>query len=118
MTAMVTDAPRHLVSRTVAAIQTTLSDVADASVWSMSPDETAATLAEPDPAGRRRSPSSSSGSPSTPRTAGVGDSAGATSTANHWAHTTHQTRTEAHRKIRLARCLATRPVLRAALAAG
>ena len=52
------------------------------------------------------------------RTAGVGESAGATSTANHWAHVTHQTRTEAHRKIRLALMLASRPALRAALAAG
>ncbi len=52
------------------------------------------------------------------KTAGVGESSGATSTANYWAHTTHQTRTEAHRKMKLAEALATRPALRAALAAG
>ena len=50
--------------------------------------------------------------------AGVGESSGATSTANYWAHATHQTRTEAHRKMKLAEALATRPTLRAALAAG
>ncbi len=117
MTAMVTDAPRHLVSRTVAAIDAQFDDVSDASLWSMSAEETAATLAkltrvvtraqelELRVAGHAKE-------------AGVGDSAGATSTANHWAHITHQTRTEAHRKMRLAKALATRPALRAALAAG
>ena len=117
MTAMVTDSPRHLVSRAVAAIQTTLSDVADASVWSMSPDETATTLsaltrlsAQVVELELRVAEHA--------KEAGVGESSGATSTANHWAHTTHQTRTEAHRKMRLADALSTRPALRAALAAG
>ena len=117
MTAMVTDSPRHLVSRAVAAIQTTVSDLADASVWSMSPDETATTLA----ALTRLSAQVAELElrvAEHAKEAGVGESTGATSTANYWAHTTHQTRTEAHRKMKLAEALATRPALRAALAAG
>ena len=119
MTAMVTDSPRHLVSKTVAAIQTSFRDVTDASLWSMSADETASdagrALTRLCRAGRRaRAPG---------RRARQGDRAsasrpGATSTANYWAHATHQTRTEAHRKMKLAEALATRPALRAALAAG
>src|SRR6476620_10134761 len=117
MTAMVTDSPRHMVSREVAAMRATLSVLDDASVWSMSADETASTLAvltrmaaqvaelELRVAGHAKE-------------VGVGESAGATSTANHWAHATRLTRTEAHRKMRLAEALATRHALRSALAAG
>jgi Domain of unknown function (DUF222) len=117
MTAMVSHPPRHLVSRTVAAMRTQAFGIADASVWSMSADETEATLAELTRLAAQVAELELRVAEHA-RTAGVGESAGATSTANHWAHATHQTRTEAHRKIRLAAMLATRPVLRTALAAG
>ena len=117
MTAMVTDAPRHLVSQSVAAIRTRLDTLVDTSLWSMPAEETAATLAELTKLSAQVAELELRVAEHA-QEAGVGESAGATSTANHWAHATHQTRTEAHRKMRLAKALATRPALRAALAAG
>ena len=117
MTAMVTHSSRHLVSWTVAAIHEQFDDVTEASLWSMSPDETASTLAELTRLVTRAQELELRVAEHAKET-GVGESAGATSTANHWAHATHQTRAEAHRKMRLAKALATRPALRAALAAG
>ncbi|GAB3770434.1 hypothetical protein FB382_000474 [Nocardioides ginsengisegetis] len=52
------------------------------------------------------------------KTVGVGESVGATSPSNFWAHATHQTQTAAHGKMRLAVALAARPALRTAVAAG
>src|SRR6478672_4411126 len=117
MTAMVTDSPRHQVSRTVAAMHTRLSDLADTSLWSMPAEEAASTLAELTRLSAQVAELELRVAAHA-KDVGVGESAGATSTANFWAHATHQTRTEAHRKMRLAETLAARPALRAALAAG
>jgi len=51
-------------------------------------------------------------------TTGAARVAGATSTANLWAHTARMTRPDAHRKVRLATALDAHPLTRAAMAAG
>jgi len=49
---------------------------------------------------------------------GAARTAGATSTANLWAHTARMTRPDAHRKVRLAAALDSHPLTRAAMATG
>ncbi|GAB3770489.1 HNH endonuclease signature motif containing protein [Nocardioides ginsengisegetis] len=98
-------------------MQSQLAELADVSLWSMSPDESAATLT----AATRLSAQLAELEMRVAehaKTVGVGESVGATSTSNFWAHATNQTRTAAHGKMRLAVALAARPALRTAVAAG
>ena len=110
--------PRHQVSRAVAQLEATLDEVADASLWSMDTAETAEVLVRLTRAGARLAElearlASHAG------TVGVAEQVGATSVANWWAHETRMTRTEAHRKTRLATNLTDRHTpVRDALAAG
>jgi len=110
--------PRHHVSRAVADLHTLLDQVTDASLWSMDTTETAHTLTELTRAAARLAElearlASHAG------TVGVAEQVGATSVANWWAHATRMTRTEAHRKTRLATNLTDRHTpVRDALAAG
>jgi Domain of unknown function (DUF222) len=118
MAASTAHPPLHAVARAVDQLDTVLDEVADAALWSMTPDETAATLTR-----LTRVIARATGLELRVAhhadTVGVGEDTGATSTANWWAHTTRQTRPEAHRKMRLATALAeTHEPVRAALAAG
>ncbi|MGH3362782.1 MAG: DUF222 domain-containing protein [Nocardioides sp.] len=109
--------PRHPVSATVDALGTRLAKVAEVPVWSMSAGEAAATLTaltgvtaqvaalEARVAGHARSVE-------------VESAAGATSTANWWAHATKQTRAATHRKLWLAAGLESHSRAREALTAG
>ena len=110
--------PHHAIARAVVAMRAQARQVADASVWSMDPDETGQTLIA-------LTELEAMVTELQLRVAGhadqarVGEASGATSTTNWWAHATNQTRTEAHRRMRLALSLADghEPV-RVALAAG
>jgi hypothetical protein len=111
--------PRHRVAAAVHQMRTTADSVTGASVWSMDPEETTATLLE---VTRLKAQVAELEL----RVAGhaqsldLGAEQGATSTANWWAHTTRQTRPAAHGAIRLAVALAEdrHAPVRAALAAG
>jgi hypothetical protein len=111
--------PRHWVAAAVHQMRTTADSVTGASVWSMDPEETTATLLE---VTRLKAQVAELEL----RVAGhaqsldLGAEQGATSTANWWAHTTRQTRPAAHGAIRLAVALAEdrHAPVRAALAAG
>ena len=102
MTAMTT--PRHAISRATEAIHHQLDTVADASLWSMDPAETAKTLQALTRAAARLAELEA-------RVAGhadtlqVGSETGATSTAHWWATVTRQTKPTTLRKIALARAL-------------
>ncbi|MBA8805765.1 hypothetical protein FB382_004110 [Nocardioides ginsengisegetis] len=101
----------------MAAVHELFDAVSDASLWSMSTEEAAATLA----AATRmvaRAQEIEMRVAEHAKTVGVGESVGATSTTNFWAHATKQTQTAAHGKMRLAVALAARPALRTAVAAG
>ena len=96
--------PRHQVSRAVAQLETTLDEVADASLWSMPTEETAEALVRLTRVAARLTElearlATHAG------TVGVAEQVGATSVANWWAHETRMTRTEAHRKTHLAAAL-------------
>ena len=96
--------PRHQVSRAVAQLETTLDEVADASLWSMPTEETAEALVRLTRVAARLTElearlATHAG------TVGVAEQVGATSVANWWAHQTRMTRTEAHRKTHLAAAL-------------
>ena len=117
MTAMAHSPSRHLVSRVVVSLTDQVASVKEASLWSMSAAETEQTLVAltrltAQVAELELRVAEHAGS------IGVGDARGATSTAVWWAHTTRQTRLEAHRKMRLALGLEHFPVVRDALAAG
>jgi hypothetical protein len=109
--------PRHQVARAIADAHLLLDEVADASMWSMDPEETATALREATRLAARVAELEA-------RVAGhatsleVGQDVGATSTKDWWAHTTRQTRTDTARKIRLADALTDHEPTRAALAAG
>ena len=109
---------RHVVSRAALQVGEVLDEVAESSVWSMDPDETAATLTVLTKLEARVGELKLRVAAHADD-ARVGEASGATSTANWWAHATQQTRPEAHKQVRLAQALANghEPV-RAALAAG
>src|SRR5437870_3303560 len=115
MTAMAT--PRHRVSVATAHVHAELDAVADASVWSMTAGETAATLAALQRAEARVTELKA-------RVAAhahhlhVGREVGASSAANWLAHETKATRAAAHAAVRLGRDLDAHPAVRDALAAG
>ena len=110
--------PHHAVSRALAVIAEQLDEVADSPMWSMDPEETAATLLTATRVAARVAELELRVADHA-ASVQVGEDAGATSTANWWAHQTNQTRPEAHKQIKLAQALASghEPV-RAALAAG
>jgi hypothetical protein len=110
--------PRHAVARAVAELHAVLDEVIEASVWSMDPDETTATLIAATKLVARATELQLRVAAHA-QSAGVGEASGASSTANWWAHTTRQTRTDAHRRMRLATALAEgHGPVRDALAAG
>src|SRR3954452_6282358 len=115
MTAMAT--PRHRVSAAVARMREAADAVTDASVWSMDPAQTKATLVEVTRLEAQVAELKL-------RVAAhaddlkVGEDEGATSTATWWAHTTRQVRPAATGQVRLAHALTERTHVRAALAAG
>ncbi|MFC6342519.1 DUF222 domain-containing protein [Nocardioides hankookensis] len=94
----------------VAHAHTELDAVADASTWSMDVAETASTLVEVTRLEARVAMHADE--------IEVGDTAGATTTANWLAHETKQTRPSAHRTVRFGYQLDTHPQVRTALAAG
>src|SRR4051794_35332986 len=97
-------APRHPVSRAVARLHEVIDEVAQTPMWSMDPDEAAATLA----AATRlvaRATELQLRVAAHADNAHVGEATGATSTAVWWAHATNQTRREAFRQLRLATLL-------------
>ncbi|GCD90526.1 HNH endonuclease [Nocardioides sp. LS1] len=98
-------------------MQSQLSELADVSLWSMDAAESAATLTAVTRLSAQLAELEMRVAEHA-KAVGVGESVGATSTTNFWAHATHQTRTSAHGKMRLAVALATRPALRTAVAAG
>ncbi len=115
---VLTPDPRHRVARFVASTRTDLEDLAGVSLWSMTRQETAATLleltrlkaqvAELELRVVRHAVSVE-----------VGLDHGATSTASWWSHTAKLTRAEAHRLSRLAGRLGeVHEPVREALAAG
>jgi hypothetical protein len=115
MTAMAQ--PRHQVSRAVAQLEATLDEVADASVWSMDPAETAHTLVALERTEARLVELKS-------RVAAhaddlhVGQDVGAPSAANWLAHETKTTRSAAHRTVRFGHDLEEHSLTRGALASG
>src|SRR3954469_14314627 len=115
MTAMAT--PRHQVSAAVARMREAADAVTDASVWSMDPAQTKATLVEV----TRLEAQVAELKLRVAAHAGelrLGEEEGATSTATWWAHTTRQVRPTATGQVRLAHALTERTHVRAALAAG
>ena len=115
MTAMAQ--PRHHVSRAVAALESTLDDVADTSLWSMDPAETAQTLTHLTQVAARVAELEARVATHA-ATVEVAARDGATSLTCWWAHQTRQTHTQASRKTRLATGLAQHQPTREALAAG
>lgn len=117
MAALQDHEPRHHVSQVVAGLQAQLDALAGASLWSMSPGETADTLTALTRLVASVSELELRVADHARRT-DVGESTGATSTASWWAHATGQTRPEAHRRMRLAAGLDRYALVREALAAG
>ena len=117
MTAMADTPPRHVVSATVAALRSRVESVGEASLWSMSSAETAATLVE---LGRLAAQVAELELRVAEHAHGLalGEGRGATSTGSWWAHETRATRAEAHRKMRLALVLDRYQRLRDGLAGG
>ncbi|KQW49252.1 hypothetical protein ASC77_11230 [Nocardioides sp. Root1257] len=91
--------------------------LASASVWSMDPVETATTLVELTRLEAQVAELKARVAMHADEIE-VGDTAGATSTANWLAHATKQTRPAAHRAVRFGYQLDTHPMVREALAAG
>src|SRR3954453_16801008 len=115
MTAMAT--PRHQVSAAVARMREAADAVTDASVWSMDPAQTKATLVEVTRL-EAQVPELKLRVAAHADDLKVGEDEGATSTATWWAHATRQVRPTATGQVRLAHALTTREQVRAALAAG
>src|SRR3954468_17144626 len=105
MAAPTSHPPTHAIARAVAVAHEVLDEVADAGTWSMDADETAATLCSLTRLAARVSELEARGAAHAVEIE-VGERAGATSTANWWAHHTKLTRPEAHRRMRLAAALA------------
>src|SRR5690349_19942101 len=110
-------APRHRVSTTTAHMRELADVVADASVWSMDPAKTEATLVELTRLAAQVSELHA-------RVAAHADTIhvrgedGASSAANWLAHQTQATRAASYGAVRLGHDLEQHPVTRAALAAG
>src|SRR3954454_21195527 len=115
MTAQTT--PRHQVTVATAQMRDLVTDLASASVWSMDPTETATTLVELTRLEAQVVELKARVARHADETQ-LGDSVGATSTANWLAHHTRQTRPAAHRTVRFGHQLDTHPVVKDALAAG
>ncbi|MFC6045880.1 HNH endonuclease signature motif containing protein [Nocardioides hankookensis] len=115
MTAQAT--PRHQVSVATARMRDIAADLGSASVWSMDPVETASTLVELTRLEAQITELKARVAMHADEIE-VGDTAGATSTANWLAHETKQTRPAAHRVVRFGYQLDTHPQVRTALAAG
>src|SRR4051794_16697376 len=115
MTAIAT--PRHRVSVATAHVHAELDNVRDASVWSMDPSETAATLQSLSKA-RARLAELEARVAAHADDLHVGQDVGASSAANWLAYQTKQTRAEANGTVRLGHDLDTHPATREALAAG
>src|SRR3954451_24687239 len=115
MTAMAT--PRHRVSAAVARMREAADTVTDASVWSMDPAQTKATLGEATRLEAQVAALKLRVAAHADDLKG-GEDEGASSTATWWAHTTRQVRPTATGQVRLAHALTTREHVRAALAAG
>ncbi len=109
--------PHHRVSRAVTQLEQTLDEVADASVWSMPSEATADALVRLTRIAARVAELETRLAQQA-AAVGVPEAVGATSVANWWAHESRMTRTEAHRKTRLAANLDHHPAVRDALAAG
>ncbi|MEO5853492.1 MAG: DUF222 domain-containing protein [Nocardioides sp.] len=110
--------PRHRVAAFVASTHADLDALADVSLWSMTPQETAPTLLALTRL-KARIAELELGVVAHAVTVEVGLAQGATSTSNWWAHQTKMTRPEAHRLTTLACRLGdARQPVRAALAAG
>jgi hypothetical protein len=107
----------HRVVRAVANLRSELAGVADASVWSMSVEESATTLAEI-AAAKAQLAELEARVLVHADLVDVGGQRAAMSTANWLAHTTGSTRVAAHRTMRLASALEGRDLTRSALAAG
>jgi len=109
----------HPITVTAAQIHEQLDALTEASTWSMSEEETRATLRELTRLIARAAQLELRVAAHAEANR-VGDASGATSTAAWWANQTRQTRAEAHRKIRLAKALDAdqHQTVRRALAAG
>ncbi|KQW52593.1 hypothetical protein ASC77_24845 [Nocardioides sp. Root1257] len=94
-----------------------VTDLASASVWSMDPVDTATTLVELTRLEAQVAELKARVAMHADEVQ-VGDTAGATSTANWLAHATNQTRPAAHRTVRFGYQLDTHTVVKDALAAG
>lgn len=107
----------HRVTAATARVHAELDAVADASVWSMDPDQTGHTLAE---LGRAKARVAELEARLAAHAAavGVGDDIAASSTAAWLAHTTHVTRAAARGTVRLGQGLDAHRPTRDALAAG
>jgi Domain of unknown function (DUF222) len=109
--------PRHPVSAVVDALRSQVDDVSEVPLWSMGAAETGATL-------QALTRLSASIAELELRVAlhaeavETGEATGAASTASWWAHATRQTRSAAHRKLRLAAGLDRHPLVRDALSSG
>ena len=111
-------APRHPVSRAVTRLHQVIDEVAETPMWSMDPDETAATLAAATRLEARVAELKLRVAAHADE-AKIGESTGATSTAVWWAHATNQTRREAFKLMHLATALSSgHEPARVALAAG
>src|SRR6478609_10676127 len=98
MTAMTT--PHHQVASATARMRAIADDVVDASVWSMDAGETASTLVELSRLKAQVAELEARVAMHADEVQ-VGSDVGATSTANWLAHTTRQTRSAAHKTVRL-----------------
>src|SRR3954471_18131637 len=109
--------PRHRASVATAHVHAELDDVRDASVWSMDPSETAATLQSLSKA-RARLAELEARVAAHADDLDLGQDVGASSAANWLAHQTKQTRAETNGTVRLGHDLGTHPLTRDALANG
>src|SRR3954468_25094817 len=115
MTAQTT--PRHQVTVATAQMRGIVTDLASSSVWAMDPTETATTLVELTRLEAQVVELKARAAMHADQTQ-LGDSVGATSTANWLAHQTKQARSAAHRTVRFGHQLDAHPVVKDALAAG
>ncbi|MBB6629287.1 DUF222 domain-containing protein [Nocardioides sp. KIGAM211] len=111
------DGPRHAISRAVRDVGERLSDVAEAPVWSMTPDEAGATLVELTRLSARVAELEARVALHASAVE-VGASVGATSTPAWWATQTIQTHRSTAAKLHLAEALGRWHVVRQALSSG
>ncbi|WP_193614607.1 HNH endonuclease signature motif containing protein [Nocardioides lijunqiniae] len=96
----------HPVAQQVARIRAELADLSETALWSMTPDETARTLAETTRLSAQAAGLELRLAAHADRTE-VGTAQGATSTAAYWAHETHLTQRDAASRMKLAKALQT-----------